>query len=269
MNELSLKQAGLPREQETRAGRRRAFMRRQFDASATPEQTKFDIFFGVALPIACFICDPFVFRSFSGGDGILAEYQLFTYSLAAFEMTFLGVWLFARGRLGEWAAAAGGVMLAGALFCSVIGVVLLPFSLLGLLLIIGALGFTPFFTGFVYLRNGVRAVRLAHNRLSFRANFVGSLVVGAALAFCLPALAGAGLSRFVNSSVESILAGRELSELERRALRVTTNFTHAPFDRLVLAYEKETDPARKARLAVVYRDLTGRDAQRRLNILRD
>ena len=244
-------------------------MRRQFDASPTAEQRKFDIFFGVVLPLGCFILDPFVFRGDGFAGGMLQEYQLFTYSLAAFEMTLLGVWLLARGRLGEWAAAAGGVLLAGALFCFVIGVVLLPFSVLGLLFIIGALGFTPFFTGFVYLRNGVRAVRLARNRLSFRANFVGSLAVGAALAFGLPALAGAGVSRFVNSSVEALLAGRELSELERSALRVTTNFTDAPFDRLVLAYESETDPARKARLAAVYRDVTGRDAQKRLNILRD
>jgi hypothetical protein len=275
MNGLGLGQAGLLRERETkaetRAERRRAFMRRQFDASPTPEQTKFDIFFGVFFPVVCFILDPLVFKNFGGvgGGGLFADYQLFTYALAAFEMTALGVWLFARGRLGEWAAAAGGVMLAGALFCFVLGVVLLPFSFLGLLLLIGALGFMPFLTGFVYLRNGVRAVRLARNPLSFRANFVGSLVVGAALAFGLPALAGAGVSRFVNSSVETLLAGRELSELERSALRVATNFTNAPFDQLALAYESETDPARKARLAAVYRDLTGGDVQRRLYILRD
>ena len=269
MNGLGLGQAGLPRVPETRAERRRAFWRRQFGESPTPEQTKFDIFFGLFFPVVCFILDPFVFRGYVSGGGLLEEYQFFTYSLAAFEMTLLGAWLVARGRLGEWAAAAGGVLLAGALFCFVMGVVLLPFSVLGLLVLIGALGFTPFFTGLVYLRNGVRAVRLARNALSFRANFVGSLVVGAALAFGLPALAGAGLSRFVNSSVEALLAGRELSELERGALRVTTNLTAAPFDRLVLAYESETDPARKARLAAVYRDVTGRDARERLYILRD
>ena len=72
---------------EPRKGRRRAFMRRQFDETPTPEQTKFDIFFGIVFPVVCFVFDPFVFRNFGGGGGLLAEYQFFTYSLAAFEMT--------------------------------------------------------------------------------------------------------------------------------------------------------------------------------------
>jgi hypothetical protein len=184
-------------------------------------------------------------------------------------MTALVVWLAARERLGEWASAAGGVLLAGALFCFLIGIALLPFSLLGLILFIGVLGFTPFFTGFVYLRNGARAARLARNSLSFGANFVGSLVVGAALVFSLPAVAGAGVSRFVNSSVEALLAGRELSEFEWGALRAACFVNDAELDRLVSAYAGETDPARKAHLDALYRALTGGDVRRRLYILYD
>lgn len=245
-------------------------MRRQFDASPTRAQARFDVIFGVLLPVACFVFDPFVFGGFgSDRHGRFESYQFFTYALSALEMATLSVWLFARGRLGEWASAAGGVMLAGALFCYAVGIVLLPFSLLGLIIIIGALGFTPFFTGFVYLRNGVRAVRLARNRLSFRANFAGSLVVGAALAFGVPALAGWGVSRFVSSSVEAILAGRELNGLQWGALRAASLVTNEEFDRIVEAYGTEPDPARKARLEVVYRELTGGDAQKRFFALRD
>ncbi len=245
-------------------------MRRQFDGPPTPAQTKFDIAFGVVLPVACFLLDPFVFKNFGGGGrGELESLQFFTYALAALEMTALGVWLAARGRLGEWATAAGGVLLAGALFCFAIGVVLLPFSLIGLLFIIGVFGFTPFFTGFVYLRNGARAVRLARNSLSFRANFVGSLVVGALIVFSLPALAGAGVSRFVNASVETLIAGREMSQFEWGALRAASLLTDDEFEQLVSAYSGEADPARRARLAVIYRELTGRDVERRLYILDD
>jgi hypothetical protein len=248
----------------------RPFIRRQFDESPTTAQTKFDIVFGVALPVACFLFDPFVFRGFDGDPhGLLESYQFFTYTLAAMEMAALGVWLAARGRLGEWSPAAGGVLLAGALFCFAIGVVLLPFSLVGLVFIIGALGFTPFFTGFVYLRNGVRAVRMARNRLSFGANFLGSLVVGAALVLCVPALAGAGVSRFVGSSMEALLAGRELSQFEWGALRAASFLTDDEFEQLVSAYGGEADPARRARLAVIYRKLTGRDVERRPYILDD
>lgn len=269
MNGLGLGQAGLLRERETRRGRMRSFMRRQFDASPTREQLKFDITFGFVLPVACFAFDPFVFRGFAGGGGILERFQSFTYALTALEMLALCVWLVARGRLGEWATAAGGVLLAGALFCYAVGLVLLPFSIVGLIFIVGALGFTPFLTGFVYLRNGARAVRLARNTLSFRANFVGALVVGAALAFGVPALVGAGVSRFVNASVEGLLAGGSLSEAEYGALRLASWLTDEEFDRLAWAYNAETDPARKARLAAAYRAATGGDAETRVYVLSD
>jgi hypothetical protein len=65
------------------------------------------------------------------------------------------------------------------------------------------------------------------------------------------------------------LDGRELTGLEWGALRVARHFAGVESDRLALAYESETDPARKARLAAVYRELTGGDVERRLYILRD
>ncbi|MCA1635520.1 MAG: hypothetical protein LC802_17965 [Acidobacteria bacterium] len=268
---LELTQTGLLSERETRADRRRAFMRRQFDAAATPSQTKFDLLFGVALPIVCFYFDPFVFRGFGGGssDGLLESFQAFTYIIAALEIVTLLLWLVARGRLGEWATAAGGVLLAGALFCCAVGLVLLPFSLIGLLLLIGTLGFTPFLTGFVYLRNGARAARLARNGLSWRANFVGSLVVGAALAFGLAALGHVGVSRFVSASVEGVLAGRELSASSSRALRAVGWLADAEFDRLAWDYNGERDPARRERLASAYRELTAEDLETRLRRLAD
>lgn len=263
MNGLGLSQPGHSRERESRAARRRAFLRRQLGEAVTPAQTKFDVAFGVVLPLLCFVSDPFVFRSFGGGRGLLDRFQLFTYVLAAFEMTALCVWMLARGRLGEWAAAAGALLLAGALFCYAVGLVLLPFSLLGLLLLVGALGFTPFLTGFVYLRNGVRAVRLARNALSFRANFVGSLAIGAVLVFGVSALVDAGVSRFVSASVQDVLDGRELTPAAARALRCAGWLTNAEFERISRAYGSERDPSRKARLATAFRELTGKDAGKR------
>lgn len=264
MNSVGLDQAGLLREREARASGKRAFLRRQFGEAVTPAQTKFDVAFGVALPLLCFAFDPFVFRSFGGSSdgGLLERFQLFTYALAAIEMTALCVWLAARGRLGEWAYAAGALLLAGALFCYAIGLVLLPFSLIGLIMLVGALGFTPLLTGFVYLRNGVRALRLSRNALSFRTNFVGSLAVGALLVFGIAALVDAGVSRFVSASVGDVLGGRELSPATARALRCASWFTDAEFERLYRAYRGETDPPRKARLAAAFRELTGEDAEK-------
>jgi hypothetical protein len=269
MNGTGLGQAGLPRGRVTRRVRVRAFMRRQSDRSPTPGQLKFDIAFGFVLPLACFVLDPFVFKTLNGGGGMLERFQTFAYVLTALEMLTLCLWLVARGRLGEWAPAAGGVLLAGALFCSAVGLVLLPFSIVGLVFIVGALGFTPLLAGFVYLRNGARAVRLARNQHGFGVNFCGALVVGAALAFGVSALAGAGVSRFVSASVEGLLAGRDLSAAEFVALRLAVWLTDEEFDRLAWAYNAEADPARKARLAAAYRAATGGDAEARVYLLND
>ncbi len=96
------------------------------------------------------------------------------------------------------------------------------------------------------------------------ANFAGSLVVGAALAFGLASLGHVGVSRFVSASVEGVLVGKELSASSARALRVAGWLTDAEFDRLAWSYSGEADPARRARLASAYRELTGEDIETRL-----
>ena len=50
-------------------------------------------------------------------------------------------------RLGSWGCGiASGVLLACSLFAGGLGLVLLPFSLIGLFALIGVLGFVPFLT---------------------------------------------------------------------------------------------------------------------------
>ena len=76
-----------------------------------------------------------------------------------------------------------GVASVGAL---AIGVVIFPFSLMGALLLIGLLGFTPLFTSFVLLRNSVRSFRAAKPLLerNLLANCVGlSAMTTAALTY--------------------------------------------------------------------------------------
>jgi hypothetical protein len=239
-------------------------MRRQFGAEVTSEQNLFDAFFGVVLPILCFVIDPFVFRRFEdSSQGLLERFQLLTFVLVGLEMAALCFWLVARERLGEWVLAMGGVLLAGALFCYAIGILLLPFSVVGLLFVMGALGFTPLLTGFVYLRNGVRAARLARNGNSFRMNFFGALVFGAVFVFAVSSVVAQSVSRFVSVSVEEVLAGHELPYAKTRALRGASWFTDAEFESLFDAYTVERDPSRKARLAVAYKELTGLDADRK------
>jgi len=114
---------------------------------------------GIVLPVACLVFDPVVFRGGFAGGPLLGPFKLFAYALIALEIAALGAWLALRGRAGVWCGPLGGVMTAGALFSLVVGVVLLPFSLLGLMFLIGVLGFSPFLAALVYWRNGGRAPR--------------------------------------------------------------------------------------------------------------
>lgn len=70
-------------------------------------------------------------------------------------------WLLWRDKLAGLGALIAGLFFIASAISLAIGIVLIPFSLFGLIVLIGALGFTPFFTSVIFLRNGVRAMRAA------------------------------------------------------------------------------------------------------------
>lgn len=251
--------------------RRRRWWRRQFGADAGGVQIKFDVVFGVVLPLLCLYFDPIVFTNFgSAGGGLLESYQLFAYLVIALEVLTLAGWLALGKRAGVWRVALGSIMLAGALFSSVIGVILLPFSLIGLLLLIGALGFAPFFSAFVYLRNGWRAVKFDGAGSPLHVSVLGATVLGSVFV-----LGGAGaaqwtFSRIVSQSLHQVLndASPQSADAVARLKRLNIFSAEAP-DRIALAYQAETDPARREHLARAYEDITGSDLAERLRRLAD
>ena len=251
------------------------FWRRQFGEQATAKQKYFDMAFGLVVPVLCLLFDPIIFKGgLMGEGGMLGRFQLFAYVLAALEITTLVVWLWRGRSMTQWQSAFGGVLLAGALFSLVIGVVILPLSLLGLLFFgIGALGFTPFLTAFVYLRHGLRAVKETRSVSAVTAgrpaSVAGAFALGAAFALGFPAAAQRGITRSVNNSLTAALEGRELSADEKILLRFAGGAAERSFDEIVWLYQKEKDPQRKERLAKSYREITGRDIERRLMILLD
>lgn len=129
------------------------FYARQVDDKRTPWQVFFDVAFGIVLPMICLIFDPFVFRR--------TEYQVLAHCFIGIQMALLAVWLFLGERAAPVAGLFGGAFLLGYAVAAAVGLMLLPLSLIGLILIVGALGFTPFFTAFVFYRNARRAFRMA------------------------------------------------------------------------------------------------------------
>ena len=145
-----------------------------------PAHRKSDWYFGVWLPLICIYFDPFVFRTWSSSDGLLDEYRPFVYLLSSVSVMAMVAWLLWGERL-EWLNGwFAGIFFAASAVSLVIGLILFPFSLLGLLALIGFLGFTPLVTAVVFARNGIRAIRAAEpffeRRTLFYAVTLGGLI---------------------------------------------------------------------------------------------
>lgn len=154
------------------------FWRRQFAAVPTRSQVLFDGIFGVILPILCFVADPVVFKNGIFGPPEFGRYQVLAYLVSTVEIAVFIVWRTFRKQLTTFSAPFGGVLLAGGLFSTAIGIAILPLSVLGLLFVIGVLGFIPFLTGFVYFRNGVRAMKDQVNNSTFGFRFLTAALAG-------------------------------------------------------------------------------------------
>jgi hypothetical protein len=272
MNErLSLRTDGASNSFQRRAQSetRREFLRRQFRGETTRAQVIFDISIGIVLPILCLMFDPLVFRKGLSGAPMAGQFQFFAYSFIAIEIIALAVWLGLGARAGEWCGVLAGIMFAGVLFSVAIGIILLPFSLFGLIILIGALGFTPFITAFIYMRNARRALTAAKAQMP-RVGLTLTLLLGAMLAFGAPAFAHWRIAMLIERSVAEVLDGDDSQAgAAARRLRHVSWFDSTELDQVVWAYGRTTDPQRRERLASAYYKITGRDIERRLAMLYD
>ena len=133
------------------------FWRRQFQQQSTKAQRKFDWLFGVILPVICFAFDPIVFTNAT----FLGNYKAFAYILSFVSVMAISAWLIWGAKLKWLNAILAGLFIIGSVVSLGIGIVIFPISVLGLIVLIGALGFTPLFCSIVFLRNSVRALRAA------------------------------------------------------------------------------------------------------------
>lgn len=216
------------------------------------KSTQFAIIAGAIAPIVCLGLDPILFKGGDEHGGILANHWVFAYGFIGLEIAMLSAWLVSRGRLGPCSGIAAGIFFGGAGFAAILGVLLLPFTVLGVLVLIGLLGFTPFFTAYVYWTQG----RLALNAVRARAGWlqaVGEMGVGVVLAFGLPAMAEIQVDREWRAALASLADGDE-SALSRARFWNWFVDTEAENPPLRRAIESETDPVRKARLERIWWD---------------
>lgn len=248
---------------------RARFWRRQFGADRTQPQLVFDVLFGIVAPILCFYFDPVVFQGGAMGEALLQQFQLFAYGVSGVEVSLFALALIFGSQLGGWSRLIGGALVIGAVFSAVIGVIILPFSLMGLMfMLIGALGFIPFVTAFIYLRVGWRAFQTGERApLGVWAN---ALLVGAILAVGIPALTSFHISRTTSRSVEAIIQGdSQQAELAVAHLRWLPFIPQHDLNPLVRAYQIETDPGKKEKLRNSYKLITGNEIEKRVAIVND
>jgi hypothetical protein len=186
--------------QRALAIKEQGFFRRQFRGEGTKAQIKFDVIFGIVLPVACFFFDPGIFRSgFWGfGDSLFGIAKPFAY-LISFTAIFglIGFLLFGE-KLRSLNTFFSGLFTVGAVFSLILAVVLLPFSIIGLILaFVGILGFVPFFTAFVFARNAVRAFKAAGLTIE-RPVLRRAFALSAIFSFCVPFAINAEVQRSLN-----------------------------------------------------------------------
>ena len=245
------------------------FWQRQFSPQITPSQVGFDLAFGIVLPLICLSLDPFVLRS-PAGRALIGQYTIVVGMAGGLGIVLLPAWHLSRRPPAVFA----GLMSGTAIFATLLGVVLLPFSVVGLCFDkIAVLGFSPFATAFVFWRNAIRAYQQACEMNSearvqvFTA--IGLLltcgspwVVDGCFAHEFSRAAEMSLSADPTEAARGITALKQFRWLPNLAQLVDS-------DRLVADYEAEKDPERRQRLVALHKELTGEGIEERLARLRD
>lgn len=225
----------------------------------------FSAWFGVIGPVFCFLFDPIVFQRTStirptSLGGVLAEYYLFAYLGAGIGILTLILQL----SWGKWLRVGGGfvagVLLSGALVALLIGLLILPYSVFGVLVFgIGLLGFIPFLTSLVFFRNGLRALRQARNRIP-KPSLILSITLGIIIAIVIPGIANWGSSRFVAQSIDVILYG-DAQQADASIQRLKHAFwcNLSCFDGMVEYYRDSIfgNGSEKVQFAEAYMEITG------------
>ncbi len=256
---------------EATPGERPGFWPRQFAPLFTAQQVVFDVFGGVFLPLACLFFDPIVFQSgpFLGG-AMLVQVKIAAYTFIAIQIATLLIWLFAGRHSGRFAGLHAGILFAGAVGSALLGIVLLPLSLIGLMAIIGVLGFSPFLVAWIYLRNGRRALQVASRSTGSGTRLGGW--IAALLVVIAPIAAQAFVvqqtSRLLSVAIDGNLTA-STQALETLAEWRWAVQPLANMDRLVTEFGRETNESRKNRIARAYETVANQNIENRLSAMND
>lgn len=142
----------------------------------------FAVMAGLIAPLFCLRYDFVVFL-----PGGILDMGLYPYIAIMIGMGTLAAWLAVRQPTPVWCGLVARILLGGFVFALTLGIVLLPYSLLGIGALVSIFGLTPFGTAAVFISDGRRALaQVAHQLPAPILMF--TLMPGALLVFPLPFL---------------------------------------------------------------------------------
>lgn len=137
--------------------------------------------------MVCLLIDPIVFRSGISAP-LLPEFRTFAYIATPLSGMLLLLWLSIKRLPRFLIALLTGVFVASSIVSCYIGIRILPMTLLGLIFIVGILGFLPFLTSLIYFRSTIRTFHSLRGHMPIHqlgvAALIGSFcITGPAAAF--------------------------------------------------------------------------------------
>lgn len=213
--------------------------------TAISTQWRVPLLLGILLPIAAVVLDPLVFK----GVGIVSDWVGTGYTLVAIGVASMAYWLLRRSAHPSLA----GVFCVCGFMSGVIGVLLLPFSVLGVALWgIGLLGFIPFGTAYVFGRGAMDVWRQSSGT-QHRALKLSLAVVAVVLVL------------FASQKTVDLIIDRATLVFSRESGHISTAermlmIGASPFGlqkHAVATWRMEKDPVRARLIAVRYEALYG------------
>jgi hypothetical protein len=251
---------------EADASDTQGFWAYHFSCVNTKKRRVFDVLFGIIVPILCFVFDPMVFGS-SGNPRLklryFSELKFLVYFFCALSIINLLVWLVFEKKLTKYGNIFGGLLWSSSIGAFLIGVLILPITLFGLLFLIGVFGFIPFVTAFVYLRNGAHAFQSTTRPLNYFGT-IATLILCASFMFGVSTLVHLKCNTMLAQSLQLIVTD-EPTESAIRVVKYLASTEDA--DAIVWAYSKEKNPKQRGRMGIAYYKITGNDIQIRLDEL--
>jgi len=229
-----------------------------FKGTSTVHKKVLALIGGVILPLSCLVLDPTVFKSgfiYHGEAPFLAWLQPFAYSFIILCSVALCMWLFGKIQNAKALATYAGVFATAMIGSLLLGLMMFPTSLLGLFLIIGALGFSPFLTSFVFLRAMRSTWRAARLGIGWRVA-IGYFAGGMMATFLVPALFHFGFIRAMRTA-----SPPSPTSQGNAAFYLAKSYTKVcGADFLASLYLRESNPARQEQWDALCMAMTGQHA---------